>query len=190
MTTIFAAIFLIAIIIAGSLIAVLLNYHQKLAKVEKLPDSFKSAAAAFNLSITKQEALGNYVIGIDEKHNKLLFLEARGDKNDGYLVGLNELKGCAVKREYGAIHADSFSGSSLETYINKFALKLEYKNSTEPTILTFYDREANPETEMRERTHQAYVWQSAILKALAKISKRPQYIKNAGKEELITKQAL
>lgn len=173
MTTIFAAILTIAIIIAVSLIAVSLHYYRKQVESERLPASFKSAARAFNLSIAKQEVMGNRVIGIDDSNNKLLFLEARGDKKDGYLIGLDELRRCSVKREYGAIHAGSLNGSSLESYVNKIVLKLDYRKSAQPTVLPFYERATNPESEMRERAEQATAWQALLSAAIIKSNNPP-----------------
>jgi hypothetical protein len=162
---------LITAIIAALLVIISLGYYRKQTKAEGVYISFKNAATAFNLSFTKQEVLGNRVIGIDAANNKLLFLEARGNKHDGYLINLDEIKGCSVKRVYGAMHTD---GSNLESYVNSVALKLDYKNGAKPTVLIFYDRTINAENEMRERATQAKAWQALLSMALIKISNRPE----------------
>lgn len=167
MTIIFAVVLLIAMGIAASLLFVLLHNHRRQTKAEGLPARFEEAAAAFNLSITKQEALGNRMIGIDERNNKLLFLEARGNKHDGYLIGLNEINDCVVAGAYGAIHENSLDGSSLECYVNRIALRLDYTNGANPTILTFYDKATNGESEMRELAEQAEAWQTSLSMRLA-----------------------
>lgn len=172
----FAVILTIAITIAVSLIIVSLYHYRKQINTENLPLSFKEAAAAFNLSIAKQEILGNRMIGLDERSKKLLFLQAHGNKHNGYLVDLNEIKACVVKKEYGVIHEESLDGSSLESYINGIALQFDYKNGANPTFLTFYDRSTNLESEMRKRAEQAKVWQDLLSARLAgtlgKVEKR------------------
>lgn len=185
--SLFVEILVIATGIAVSLVVVSLHWYRRQTKTGKFPASFKDAAAAFSLSVTKQEVLGNRVIGIDEKNNNVLFLEARGSKRAGYLVGLEEIKNCVVKREYGAIPADSINNSSLESFVNRIALKLEYKNGTEPTVLTFYDSATDGENEIQERAEQAKAWQALLSTAIRKINNRPvQYKKSSGKREPVT----
>ena len=183
MTTTFVATLIIAIAVSASLIVVSLHHYRRQTKMEKLPASFKSAAAAFDLSITKQETLGNRVIGMDDGNGKLLFLEAKGHTYDGYLVGFGELKGCSVKREYATIYTDTMQGGRLESYINKIVLKLNYKDGTQPTALTFYNRATNPEREMRARAEQAHAWQALLSATLAKTNSKPVPYKKSAPEE-------
>src|SRR5215218_8819780 len=169
--SIFAILLVIAIGIAVSLVFVLLYNHSRQTKAQGLPAHFEQAATAFNLSIIKQETLGNRMIGLDQSNNKLLFLEACGDKHDGYLIDLNEIKRCVAKREFGDIHANSLEGSTLESHIDRIALRLDYINSANSTILTFYDRATNPESEMCQRAEQTKAWQASLSTRLAGESK-------------------
>ena len=101
MTTTFAVLLGIAIAIAASLILALISNQRRQNKTEKLRCSFHNAEAEFNLSISKQEILGKRVIGLDDANNKLLFVEANGNKYDGYLIDLDEIQSCIVKKVYG-----------------------------------------------------------------------------------------
>ena len=160
--SIFVEILVIGIGIAVSLVIVSQHRYRRQTNTQRLPARFKEAAAAFHLSITKQEVLGSRMIGFDDINNKLLFLEAHKDKHNGYLVALDEIKACVVTKTYGAIREVSLDGSSLESYVNTIALRLDYANGANSTFLNFYDRAINPESEMRERAEQAKAWQELL----------------------------
>jgi hypothetical protein len=165
--SIFAEIFIIGIGIAALVIIFSRYCDLRQNNTRGLHTRFAEAAAAFHLSITKQEVLRGRMIGLDDKNNKLLFLEAHKDKHDGYLVGLDEIKACVVTKTYGAIREDSLDGSSLESYVNTIALRLDYTNGANSTFLTFYDRATYAESEMRERAEQAKAWQKLLSTRLA-----------------------
>jgi hypothetical protein len=165
--SIFVEILVIGIGIAVSLVIVSQHRFRRQTKTQGLPAHFEEAAAAFHLSITKQEVLGGRMIGLDDKNNKLLFLEAHKDKHDGYLVGLDEIKACVVTKTYGAIREDILRGSSLESYVNTIVLQLDYSSGANSTFLNFYDRATNSESEMRERAEQANAWQELLKMRLA-----------------------
>ena len=155
MTTTFAVLLAIAIAIAASLILVLINNQRRQNKTEKLLSSFNEAAAEFNLSVAKQEIFENCVIGFDEMNSKLLFLQMNGNKHNGYLIDLNEIQSCTVKRVYGSMPIDNVRTRSAEAYVDTIASQLNHKNGTKPIFLPFYDRAINPVFKMRERAEQA-----------------------------------
>lgn len=160
--TLFAVTIITAISIAVSLIFILVYNHRRQTKTQGLAGHFKEAAAAFNLTIRKQEVLGNRMIGLDDRNNKLLFLEAHGSRHDGYLIGLDEINKCVVKQAYSTIHTDNINNNDLESYVDRIALRLDYTNSANATFLTFYDTAINLKNEMQERARQANVWQNLL----------------------------
>ncbi len=181
MTITFAASLVIAIAISTSLMLVLTSNQRRQNQTEKLHGSFNKAAVDFNLSIVKQETLRKRVIGLDDTNNKLLFLKDSGNKHDGYLIDLDEIRNCKVKKTYGAISADNLRRKSAEAYVNTIGLKLEYANGAQPLVLPFYDKATDPVFEMRARNEQVKEWQALLATRLTgktnKIAKR----ENAGK---------
>jgi len=178
MTTNFAILFASALTVSSSLMLALLYNHRRQNKAEKILASFSDAATEFNLSISKLEILKNRVIGFDDVNNKLLFLEAIGNKQDGYLIDLEEVEICTLKSEYGNIYNNRASNRSLEAHLNAIALEFNYKNEAPPTVLPFYDSKTNPAIERRARAEQAKKWQTFLSTTLT--SKAP--VSQSGRE--------
>lgn len=162
MTSIFAIVLAIAIAISTSLLLVLLYNQREWNKTKKLLRRFNEAAAAFNLTITKQERLGNRVIGFDAVNNKVQFLGASSRKHDDYLIDLGEIQSCTVKNVYSTLDAGHAKDTNAEAFVNTIALQLDYINGVQPEMLPFYDKATDPAFEMRQRAGQAKEWQALL----------------------------
>lgn len=183
MTTIFAVLLAIAVAIAASLILILIHNLRRQKKTERLLSGFDDAAAEFNLSIAKQEVLRNGVIGLDDVNNKLLFLELTGNKQDGYLIDLDEIKSCTVKKTFGTFKNGR---TSIDAYVNTIALQLNYKNGAKPLVLSFYVKATDPVFEMRKRAEQAIEWQTLLSARLTKSGDAMEKRKDSAKRTNIT----
>lgn len=162
MTPIFAILLAIGSSISTSLLLISLRTQRRRTKMEKLLCSFNEAVAAFNLCIAKGERLGNRMLGFDAVSNKVLFLEASGHKQDGYLIDLNDIQSCRIKNEYGNLNIGLKGGDSAEAYVNTIALQLDYINGAKPALLPFYDRATDGAFEMRARAELAKQWQAVL----------------------------
>ena len=172
MTPTFFIVLTITVAISAFLIfQIIYNLHRQ-KKTEKLRAAFKKAAAEFNLSISKSEISGNRAIGFDAISNKLLYMQLTGHKQDGYLVDLEEVKSCKVKRTYTPFwNGWTISG----VLVQKIALQLNYRKVAKPLRLTFYDNWMDPASETEEKAKLAARWQTFL-------ATRP-YIKRATKNK-------
>ncbi len=167
MTPIFYMVLAIAVVIAVSLLVIIINHHRRQNKTERLLADFENVAAGFDLSIVKQQLLGNRAIGYDDLNNKLLYLVVTRSKQDGYLVDLEDVKSCMVITSYGPIK----NREKLGTDIKMIALQLNYKNGAKPLHLPFYSKAADQVFETEERKKQAKEWQSLLSAGMTKKSK-------------------
>ncbi len=186
MTTTFAVVLIIASTISVSLMLVLLHNLRRQNKTEKLLNTFNGTAAAFNLSIAQQEILGIRVIGFDHMNNKLLFLEAGEDKHDGYLIDLDEIQSCTVKKVYGIIHTGQAKRKSAEAYVDAVTLQLDYTNGAKYIALPFYDKATIRVFEIRQRAEQAKEWQDLLSTRLARKVNKIEKPKNSDKRTYAT----
>lgn len=167
MTIIFPIVMGIGIIISLTIAGVLLHDHRRQKKAEKLLAGFKSAAEEYKLTIADTDTFRNRVIGLDDVQNKLLYLTLTGNKLDGYLVDLDEVKSIRVNKTYGSVqHNDE----EADVYIKNISLQLSYKNGAKPLVLPFYLRDTDPKAELRQREEQAKAWQTLVSAHLGKSS--------------------
>lgn len=159
MTPIFSMLLIISVIIAVSLLIIIISHIRRQKKTERLLSSFENAATEFNLSIARQQLLGTRMIGYDDANNKLLFLVRTGNKEDGYLVDLEDVKSCTVNKSYGPIKN---SRTNPGAYIKMIALQLNYKNGAKPLLLPFYIKAIDAVSEIMERAKQAKEWQTLL----------------------------
>ena len=135
MTPVFSIILAITLAISAFLIFELIYNLRRQKKAERLLSAFEKTAAEFGLSISKRDITGNRVIGFDDINNKLLFVQLTGNKEDGYLIDLEEVSSARVSRTYTPFwNGWTKSGSLVQT----IGLQIEYKNGARPLLLPFY----------------------------------------------------
>src|SRR3712207_8703105 len=72
-------------------------------------------------------------------------------RSDGYLVVLNEVRNCSVKKTYGTLKSGR---KSIDASVNTIALQFSYKNGAKPFHLPFYDRRSEEHTsELQSRQY-------------------------------------
>ena len=165
MTPVFSIILAITLAISAFLIFELIYNLRRQKKAERLLSAFEKTAAEFGLSISKRDITGNRVIGFDDINNKLLFVQLTGNKEDGYLIDLEEVSSARVSRTYTPFwNGWTKSGSLVQT----IGLQIEYKNGARPLLLPFYDNTTDPVFELREKSELAIRWQDLLSTGLDK----------------------
>jgi hypothetical protein len=173
MTPIFSIFFIISVVISAALLVIILSAQYKPRRFKKLLSRFKVAAAESGASISKQELIGNRVIGVDAEDGKLLYFSTAGNKHDGYFVDLYDIKSVEVKREYGFTF-DNYSRKKIaETDVSKIALHLFYKNGAKRLVLPFYDNMDDEPSDIELRSHQAKEWRDLLSSIAARDGRMP-----------------
>lgn len=170
MTTFFAILFTMAVVISASLLIILIANQHRPAYLKKLLSTFDDAVSEFDLSIAKKEVVGSSIIGLDSANNQLLFFTDSGNKHEGYFIDLSKVKSYEVKKEYGIPFNDDYSRKNVaEPEVNRITLNLSYKNGAKSLDLPFYDRNEDSPSDLDVREHQAKEWRN-LLSSLSPVS--------------------
>jgi hypothetical protein len=119
-----------------------------------------------NISISGQEVLNDCVIGMDGINRKLLVVK-RGDLHNyynWYIIDLDEIINCSVKKTYRSIMAGELKGRTIEEYLEQIDLRLELLNKKEPVEIPFYRYTNHQGTQINQLDRKAKNWQIMLSK--------------------------
>lgn len=140
MSTLVIAVLLVGSIIGICLILMAVASKQKIKKMNQLLNRFSELGTVYDLSFASQEVLNDSIIGLDGMNRKLMVLTQIDDLIfDDYVIDLNEVKTCTVKKHYGNIRPDELRKRKLENYLERIALHFEFKNEKAPIEVAFYN---------------------------------------------------
>lgn len=125
-----------AIIVAVCVVPIVIVSIISKKKRNKRLQDFKNSALAQNCNITKQEILGNIILGIDEVSNSIFFTKQVKETISSQLVNLSEFQSCRV------INLGRVANNS--TIVEKLELCFypKSKNNSQ-LVLTFYDSDVD-----------------------------------------------
>ena len=159
MTPIFLSALIMAVAIAAFLLFELLYNLHRQKKMEKLQAALDKKTARSGLTISKQQLLGDRIIGFDERKNKVLFLQLAGKKTDRTLIDLDTIRICKVDKTYTSFWHGREKGGVL---VQTISLQFTYKNGSAPLLLPFYLNTVDQVFEIKDRDKQATEWQMLL----------------------------
>ena len=171
MSTILVAAVLVGIVAAACFLIVRLDKKQKRTAMNQLLHAFHKAGSEHNLTFSSQEILKDSIIGLDGVHRKLLVLE-RTPHNvfNSFVIDLNEVRSCLVKKEYGTSRGGDQEGPKPAQYLQTIAL--HFKLADGPTAdVFFYKHFENNIYQMAELESKAKHWEAILTKMLAPMKK-------------------
>ena len=119
-----------------------------------------------NVSFSGQELLKDCIIGFAGIHRKVFVLKQLSDiAFQSFVIDLNEVKRCTVRKQYGAIRTGELKVRKLDHYLEEMVLHFELKNGEPPVEVLFYKHSDNHVGEIAELERKARYW-SAILSKL------------------------
>jgi len=133
---------------------------------------FSQLGSRYCLSFTSQERLQQRIIGLDALKRKILVLELSGSSPDWYLISLDNVKGCAVKKTYGSIDAGGLDKQRVDSYLEFIALEFFFKDGTPTLALPFYRKLQDNIDEIPELDQKAKAWEVMLSKMLTQERKR------------------
>ena len=167
MSTIIVAAILVGAIMAICLLLISIANKQKNKKMNQLLNRFSEFGTAHNLSFSSQQVLNNCIIGLDGINRKLLVLtQIDNTLFDDYVIDLDEVRNCTVKKHYGNIKPGDLKNKKLETYLERVALKFEFNNEKESIEVTFYNHIDNSVYQIAEIEQKALHWKQILTKML------------------------
>ncbi len=171
-TLIIAAIFL-AIVVIICLLLISVERKQKRKCMNGLLNRFSKLGSEHNLAFSSQTMLKKYIIGLDGVHRKLLVLNAMPENTTGhFLIDLEEVRCCSVKKVYGSITNGSLKKQRLDQYLEKISLCFEFKTVKEPIEILFYSNIDNAPDQASALEQRARDWEIVLSKMLSRSLKK------------------
>jgi len=161
-TLIVAAILVGSVVLICFLLISIHNKHKREA-MNNLLKHFSQLGTENNLSFSSQEVLNNCVLGLDGINRKILVVIREGELFSSFLIDMNEVKSCTVKKIYGSINVGDLKDHKLEQYLDKIILLFEY-NSKPSVEIVFYKNHHNHIYETQELEQKAKHWEAILSK--------------------------
>jgi hypothetical protein len=141
--------------------------RQKQKEMKRLLDYFSRLGSKYNLTFSSQEVLRSCVIGLDGVQRKLLILSGinNGPLSE-YVIDLNEVSNCSVKKEYGRIQVNGLRKRKLEQYLERMTLNFKFLIEKQPADIPFYKQTENHVSELAGLEDKAEKWKVILSKML------------------------
>lgn len=154
----------------GIVMPLLLLYivnKQKNKEMSKLLNRFSELGTFYNLSFSSQVLFSNSIIGLDGISRKLLVLIQRTQTSfEDYVINLDEVKGCTVKKYYDNIKPGDLTNKKPETYLQQIALRFEFINETEALEVIYQLPQGSENDRWQIIEHKAEQWKQMLTKML------------------------
>lgn len=149
-----------------------LDSKQKRKAMNQLRQRFSQLGIKHQLNFSSQETLRDLWMGLDGIQRKLLVLK-RQDKDalHSFIIDLNHVSSCSVKKHYGTIQSGELRTKKLEQYLEKIALQFSFTNGQPPREIPFYRHFENALHESRELEQKARDWEAILSKLHAPLKK-------------------
>ncbi|PWV56333.1 hypothetical protein C7475_101848 [Chitinophaga sp. S165] len=141
--------------------------RQKQKKMKRLLDYFSRLGSKYNLTFSSQEVLRSCIIGLDGVQRKLLILNGinNGPLSE-YIIDLNEVSDCSVKKEYGRIQVNGLRKRKLEQYLERMTLNFKFLIEKQPEDIPFFKQTENHISELPRLEDKAEKWKVILSKML------------------------
>jgi hypothetical protein len=164
-------LFVIAVFLGCTALATLLFIQHEQQKNKKDMNQFltrfRELGSLHHLVFSSHEKLHHAALGVDGIHRKLLLLTTGNETPDAeYLVDLDEVKSCFVKKHYGSIRAAGLQHKKLDQYLKKISLCIEFKNGRPPVEALFYHNAFANIYQARKMEKKARHWETMLSKML------------------------
>ncbi|MCF6405499.1 hypothetical protein L3C95_21525 [Chitinophaga filiformis] len=135
--------------------------------MKRLLDYFSRLGSKYNLTFSSQEVLRNCIIGLDGVQRKLLVLNGinKGTLTD-YVIDLNKVTNCSVKKQYGRIRVNGLRTRKLEQYLENMSLHFKFMMETQPADIPFFRQTENKVGELSDLEDKAEKWKVILSKML------------------------
>jgi len=141
--------------------------RQKRRKMKRLLDYFSRLGSKYELTFSSQEVLRNCIIGLDGVQRKLLVLNGTNSGSlTEYVIDLNQVSNCSVKKQYGRIHVNGLRKRKLEHYLERMTLHFRFLLEKQPADISFFKQAENNISELRTLEDKAEKWKAILSKML------------------------
>lgn len=137
--------------------------------MKQLLDYFSRLGSKYHLNFSGQEILKDCILGFDGVNKKLLLLSGIGQGlYREQVIDLNEVSRCSVKKYYGRIKANALATASLDQYLEKMEVQMDFHNNKEAVVIPFYKPASSTLNELPQLEQKARRWKTLLAKLLPK----------------------
>lgn len=172
MSTVIVAAILIIFVAGICLLLALVNNKQKRKALHYRLQQFSKEGTKHNLSFSSQEILENCTIGLDGIQRKLLVMQQNDAAFHSFLINLDEVKACSVKRLYGTINDADTKAKSAEQFLEKIVLHFAFTNGQAAVQVPFYEHLTNNVYEVSTLEAKAKRWEEILSRMVAPMKQR------------------
>lgn len=168
MSSLFVAAIIVGVL--ASIIFILVGIHNKHKReaVNSLLKDFSRLGTEHNLSFSGQEILNQTVLGFDGIQRKILVTTREEEVRDFFIIDLDEVKNCRVKKIQGTINSVDSKDLKPEQFLEKIVLHFDLHSKPSAQIV-FYHNLVNHIYEAQELEQKAKHWESVFLKMHAPV---------------------
>jgi hypothetical protein len=171
MSTVLVAAVLVGIIAAICLILVGLDKKQKRIAMNQLLHAFHQKGSEHNLTFSGQEILSESILGLDGMNRKVLVLDKTAENGfNSFVIDLNEVKSCSVKKAYGTINGGDLKAKMMEQYLQTITLHFVLYDKP-PADVVFYNHIGNHIYQIAELESKAKHWEALLSKVIGPLKK-------------------
>lgn len=163
MSTILVAAIVVGFIIAVCLLLIGIHNKHKREAMNNILKHFSQLGTENNLSFSSQELLHHCVLGLDGVNRKILVVTKEESSYGWFIIDLNEVKNCSVKKSYGTIKVGDLKDHKLEQHLEKIVLHFELYRKPSVEIV-FYKNFDNHIYETQELEQKARHWEAILSK--------------------------
>jgi len=163
MSTIIIAAIIIGSIVGLCVLLVSIHNKEKRREMNNLLKYFNQLGTENGLSFSSNEFLKNKIMALDGLNRKILVVTKEGNYYGSYLIDLNQVKNCSVKKVYGTINGGDLKNRKLEQFLEKIVLHFEIYNKSSVEII-FYTHFENHIYESIDLEKKARHWEAILSK--------------------------
>lgn len=142
--------------------------------MKQLLDYLKSLESKHNLTFSGQEILKDSMIGLDGEKKKLLIVNDIKNRPHHYIIDLNEVSSCSVKKYYGRINVNGLKNRKLDQCLEKIVLRFGFHSQKQPADILVYKRTDNDIRELPALELKAKKWMELLSKILSESPKKKE----------------
>jgi hypothetical protein len=131
--------------------------------MKKILKYFSQLGEENELDFSSQEILKNCVLGLDGIRRKILVVQREDGFFGSFIIDLQDVKYCTVKKIYGKIEVGDLKKGKLEQHLEKIVLHFDLNNHSSAEIV-FYKRFENHPLEAPELEQKVKNWDGILSK--------------------------
>jgi len=172
MHSVLVALLVVTFISILCLILIFINNRQRKKNARDLVSRISKLGEDKNLTFSKVEVVGQFVIGLDEVKSRIMVLTRSETNYDPLEIDLRDVESCSKRNIYKRIDVGTAKRNEFENYVDEILLLFEFHATTEQLNLRFYESGVNSLMEMSDLDQKAKDWETIITATIKELKRK------------------